>query len=338
MSPPRRLLTLRLTLGFTLPLTFAFGSQACNEAQRSTSPVGPAFAGDAPGTVAPAVSELSTFAAGAKHLFIGAGDIASCGETGDEETAAMLDRVVALSPLTTIFTTGDNVYGSGTEEEFQHCYAPSWGRHKLRTFPTIGNHDARTDRGRPYHDYFGARAGTWGESRAAMPVGTWRVLSLNSNCSQVDCSAEGPQARWLTEQLDAHEGTAAAAKKACTVVLWHHPRFSSGPHGDASAMQDTWRIVAEHRVELVLNGHDHHYERFTPFDAAGEPSPGGVVSIVVGTGGKQPYPVDRTRAGSMLQFTGKPALLALDLQPAGYQARFVTSDGLTLDRFDGVCR
>src|SRR5690606_9042285 len=78
---------------------------------------------------------------------VGAGDIASCDVLGDEATARLLDGIPG-----TIFTTGDNVYPNGTAQEFANCYHPSWGRHKHRTRPSIGNHDYRTDAGGPYYE------------------------------------------------------------------------------------------------------------------------------------------------------------------------------------------
>jgi hypothetical protein len=134
-------------------------------------PSAPPSRGAAPATQAP--PSILAFARGAQQLFIGAGDIASCEETADEATADMLDRVVAVHAGATVFTAGDNVYPDGAAEEFAACYTPNWGRHRARTLPTIGNHDVRTDNGRPYHDYFGANAGTYGEAWAAHTVGTW---------------------------------------------------------------------------------------------------------------------------------------------------------------------
>lgn len=326
-APPHLLLPL-LVLALPLP--------ACGEPPRSQNTLSPVAT--LPASVAAPGADFLAFAQASKNFLIGAGDIASCNETGDEETAALLDRVVAVAPTTTVFTAGDNVYPRGTAEEFQSCYAPTWGRHKVRTFPAIGNHDALSDRGRPYHDYFGARAGKWGESWAAMPLGTWRILSLNSNCIDVDCAADGDQAKWLTAELTAHEGPASAPKKACTVLVWHHPRFSSGPHGNAESMAELWKIAVAHRVELVFNGHDHDYERFAPLNAEGAPDPLGTTQIVVGTGGKEAYPVGALKPGSLYQASGFPALVGLDLRADGYSGRFVGADGQTRDRFDGACR
>ncbi len=318
---------------------------ACSTGNSDAAPVAGAPTGpSAPAAPAMVVAapnpEIDTFVRGAKQLFVGAGDIAMCDSQGDELTAALLDRYVALNPATQVFTLGDNAYGAGTVTEYRECYGPTWGRFKDRTFPVIGNHDARTDRGRPYHDFFGPRAGAWGQSFVAVDLGAWRIIGLNSNCDQVDCSAEGDQARFLTAELEAREGKGAdlATRTACTAVLWHAPIFSSGPHGDAVSMQALWRIVATHDVEMVLSGHDHIYERFAPADVSGKSSANGVLTVVAGTGGADPYPLQETRPGSIIHFTGKPGVLALDLRPDGYQGRFAAVTGETLDRFEGRCR
>ncbi|HZB27562.1 MAG TPA: hypothetical protein VE282_03290, partial [Gemmatimonadales bacterium] len=58
-----------------------------------------------------------------------AGNIATCGTTNDEATAAILDTLQG-----TIFTLGDNVFPDGSLEAYTQCYEPSWGRHKARTY------------------------------------------------------------------------------------------------------------------------------------------------------------------------------------------------------------
>ena len=70
--------------------------------------------------------------------FVGAGDIASSG-SGDEATANLLDAIPG-----TVFTIGDNVYPNGAPGEFTAYYEPTWGRHKSRTIPVIGNHEYNT--------------------------------------------------------------------------------------------------------------------------------------------------------------------------------------------------
>jgi len=83
-------------------------------------------------------------------VLVGAGDIARCSSKGDEATADLLNSIQG-----TVFTTGDNVYESGTTSEFMDCYAPSWGSLKARTYPSVGNHDYLTKDGAGYFNYLG---------------------------------------------------------------------------------------------------------------------------------------------------------------------------------------
>src|SRR5207248_2668652 len=76
---------------------------------------------------------------GRGEVLVGAGDIADCGSSGAEATAALLDAIPG-----TVFTAGDNVYSSGTASEYANCYDPTWGRHKARTRPAPGNHEYNT--------------------------------------------------------------------------------------------------------------------------------------------------------------------------------------------------
>jgi hypothetical protein len=154
-------------------------------------------------------------------VFVGAGDIASCTSTGDEATANLLDTIPG-----TVYTTGDNAYESGTASEFENCYDPSWGRHKARTRPAVGNHEYySTTNASGYFGYFGAAAGDPSKGYYSYDLGSWHIISLNSNCSFVaggGCAAGSDQEKWLRADLAAHPN-------ACTLAYWHHPLFSSGP-------------------------------------------------------------------------------------------------------------
>ena len=205
----------------------------------------------------------------------GAGDIASCARTDDEATAALLEDVPGW-----VFTAGDNAYESGTTEEFEQCYDPSWGAYRDRTFPAIGNHDAVTPGRQGYFDYFGSRAGDRRVGWYATTLGAWRLIVLDSTC--VDAGGCGPdtdQGRWLAAELDAHQSD-------CTLAIWHHPRYSTGSHGPTVAVAPFWDALYAAGADLVVNGHDHDYERFVPVDPAGQPdAERGIRQIVAGTGG-----------------------------------------------------
>ena len=264
---------------------------------------------------------IAACAAAEDPVLVGAGDIADCTTlSGAAKTSALLDRIPG-----TVFTLGDNAYDSGTPRQFADCYGPTWGRHRDRTRPVLGNHDYRTAFATGYFDYFGAAAGDRTKGYYSYDVGTWHVVVVNSNCAQVGgCKKGSAQVEWLREDLAAHPAP-------CTLAMWHHPRFSSGrEHGDDPAMRDIWQVLYDARAELVLSGHDHDYERFAPMDAAGRVDrERGVRQIVAGTGGRELYPWAATRAGSEVKNNETFGVLKLTLHPGSYDWEFIPVDGGT---------
>ena len=258
----------------------------------------------------------------AEAVLVAAGDIASCGSQGDEATAALLDGVAG-----TVAPLGDNVYMSGTAEEFYECYTPSWGRHRARTRPAVGNHEYGSADAAPYFDYFGPAAGDRARGYYSYDLGAWHVVVLNSNCGEVSCAAGSAQERWLRADLAAHPS-------ACTVAYWHHPRFNSGASHQGEPVEEAlrpfWNALHEHGVELVLNGHEHVYERFAPQtpDGASDPERG-VRQFTVGTGGKSPGRLGVREANSEVFEPGTYGLLKLTLRDGGYEWQFVPVAGGT---------
>ena len=251
---------------------------------------------------------------------LAAGDIASCNSTGDEATAALLDN----RPNAVVATLGDNVYESGTPGEFANCYDPTWGRHKGRTHPSLGNHDYGVFRAAGYFGAFGPAAGEPPLGWYSYELGDWHVVVLNSNCSVVGCMTGGNQERWLREDL-------AANQTACTLAYWHHPRFSSGTtHGSDPGVQALWTALYEAGADVVLSGHEHNYERFAPLDPTGKPDDArGIRSFVVGTGGRSHYPFGPPLPGSQVRNDNTFGILALTLRATSYQWQFVPQAGKT---------
>ena len=149
-----------------------------------------------------------------------------------------------------------------------------------------------------YFAYFGAAAGDPAEGYYSFDLGTWHVVVLNSNCGVVGgCGDGSPQVDWLRADLAAHPSD-------CALVAWHHPRFSSGQHGDDPIVETLWRAAQEGGADVVLVGHDHLYERFAPQDASGRHDVvGGLREFVVGTGGKNLTPVATVRAQSLVRIS-----------------------------------
>jgi acid phosphatase type 7 len=214
---------------------------------------------------------------------VGAGDIARCKFAADRATARLLREIPG-----TVFTLGDNAYPDGTAEDFRECYDPTWGKYKRRTKPAAGNHEYNTSEARPYFEYFGRKAGKPGRGYYAYDRGSWHIVVLNSNCEEVGCGARSRQGRWLRRNLAKH-------RTRCTLAYFHHPLFSSGEHGNQTKMTPTWEALYAADADVVVNGHDHDYERFAPQRPDGTLDPRrGIREFVVGTGGRSVVPSARS--------------------------------------------
>ena len=245
-------------------------------------------------------------------VLAGAGDIADCGSTGDEATAALLDAIGG-----TVMALGDTVYPSGTPADFANCYAPSWGRHLARTRPAPGNHDYETPGAAGYFQYFGAAAGTPGEGWYSYEAGEWHVIVLNSICAAVGgCHAGSTQEAWLRADLAAHPA-------ACTLAYWHNPRFSSAEHGSDATYDAFWRALHAGGAEIVLSAHDHVYERFAPQDPDGRADSRGIRQFTVGTGGRSLYAFRGIVANSEKRDNTTFGVLKLTLRSDAYAWEFL---------------
>jgi hypothetical protein len=206
-----------------------------------------------------------------------AGDIAyGTSESGEDLTAALVSRHAGL-----VMTAGDNAYSNGTAAEFRDLYAPTWGAFRSRTRPTLGNHDYGTPGAAGYFGYFGWRAGPAGRGYYSIKVGAWRIYALDSEVckQQTGCGPGDPQHTWLERHLARHAGR-------CTMAVFHTPLHSSGMHGDDRAVLPLVRLLYEAGAELIVNGHEHSYERLAPARPSGRiDTKTGVQQLIVGTGG-----------------------------------------------------
>jgi hypothetical protein len=264
-------------------------------------------------------------------VLVGAGDIADCPDiSGAEATAKLLDAIPG-----TIFTAGDNAYEEGTAQQFAKCYDPTWGRHKARTRPAVGNHEFHSGGATPYFDYFGANAGDPKQGFYSYELGAWHVVVLNSECSEVGgCQAGSAEEKWLRADLQAHP-------TACKLAYWHKPLFSSGAkHGDDPEVKAFWQdLYAAHAI-LVLNGHDHDYERYAPQNPEGQADPTkGIREFVVGTGGKSHRPFGKPEPTSEVRNADTFGVLKLTLHQHSYDWEFIPEAGKSFrDSGTGSCQ
>jgi hypothetical protein len=239
------------------------------------------------------------------------------------ETAALTTGIAPAAAL----LLGDIQYESGTLSDFNTFYHPTWGVHNAIARPAPGNHEYQTSGAAGYFDYYngnGVQTGARSQGYYSFNVGTWHIVSLNSNCTAVGgCGAGSAQETWLRADL-------AANPAACTLAYWHHPRFSSGQHGNNSITQALWQALYDHGADLILAGHDHNYERFGPQTATGVADVRGIRSFVVGTGGKELRSLSTTRANSERRDATSLGVLKLTLHPTSYDWEFVPIPGHTL--------
>lgn len=324
--------------------------------------VGGSLAGARLGTGAPGSSASDP-------LIVAAGDIACPPhrvQTSSSRTpnncAEMLtsDLAISLHPAA-VLPLGDEQYRCGRTNEFA-SYDASWGRLKSTTHPVVGNHEygriCHANDATPYFDYFATAAGGREQGWYSYDIGTWHLIALNSECSYGKgaqavggCGPDSPQAAWLAADLAAHQGR-------CTLAYWHEPRFSSGEHGDAQTMTPIWNQLVAAHADVVLNGHNHDYERFEPAGATtemqvassstttGAPSfqnpssqADGIREFVVGTGGKNHYGFKHPLLlGEVVRNAADFGLLALRLHPDGYDWSFrsIVAGGFT-DAGSGRC-
>ena len=194
------------------------------------------------------------------------------------------------SGLTSVLVLGDAQYENGTLDKFRASYDPTWGRVDAIAHPAVGNHEYQTRDAAGYFQYFGSAAGDSGAGYYSFDIGRWHIVALNSNCSKAGgCDVGSPQESWLRNDLQTHRNG------VCTLAYWHHPRFSSGRHGNTASMQPIWQTLYQFGTELVLSGHDHDYERFAPQRSGGSlDAERGIREFVVGTGGKNLISFSRT--------------------------------------------
>lgn len=279
---------------------------------------------------------------------------------GSCRQAAVAALVAGLAP-DAVLALGDLQYPCGFRGDFAAAFGQSWGALLAKLRPVPGNHEydvratgsaaaeakdracakiAAPSDAAGYYGFFGKRATPLDpkcrkacDGWYSFDLGAWHIVALNSNCEVVACGVGSRQERWLQADLGAHPA-------ACTLAMWHHPRFSSGVSGDRAGMEAIWRDLHRAGADVVLNGHDHDYERFAPLDADGfVDKTAGVREFVVGTGGVDLYAFPPTaKTGSEARIAGRFGALTLALHPDGYDWAFHPLDGAApLDRGHGSC-
>ena len=297
----------------------------------STAPPGSTGAGPTAGEPSATTQPTASPIAGGTPptVLLAAGDIGRCDSTHDDATGALVAGLPGV-----IAILGDTAYEDGTTAELNDCFGGSWGAVKDRVrFAVTGNHDVHTDGGAPMQAYFGSAAIRDGRTWFSDDLGPWHVIVLDGNCGLLGrkCNSRSDQANWLRADL-------AASTAPCTVALLHQPRFSSGQHGNDGAVRPLWDALYAGNVDLVLDGHDHDYERFGPQDPGGTADAArGIVEIVAGTGGAELEAFKDPRPNSLVRIDDTYGVVEVSLLADSWSSRFVGVDGSVHDEGAGTC-
>jgi acid phosphatase type 7 len=278
--------------------------------------------------------------ANASWELLTAGDIAQCNplrspnDSNAGKTARVIERQLAsVGANSNVLTLGDNAYFVGsTTIGYDSCYRPTWGQFINKTFAIPGNHDYERGGDNNYYDFFGPAASPAGAgpNRAGyyrLDQNGWTLFTLNSN---VDASAASAQVQWLKSQLP--------TAQPCIAAAWHHARFTSAARSDNSLMADAWQVLEQAKADIVLQSHEHQYERFAPMAPDGSlATAGGIRSFVVGTGGAETEGFAGVRLGSEKQIETF-GVLRLSLAAGKAAWRFIDINDAVLDQGSLDCR
>jgi WD40 repeat protein/calcineurin-like phosphoesterase family protein len=241
--------------------------------------------------------------------------------------------------LTSVFPLGDDQYEDGQLSKFQRSFDPSWGRLKWLMHPVAGNHEYEETDAAGYFDYFngvGEQEGPAGDRTAgyySLDVGSWHVIVLNSECEHIGgCGAGSPQMTWLRSDLESHP-------VACTMAVWHRPSFSSGGHTDGGDMLPAWNLLYTANADLILNGHEHFYERFAPQTPAGAVDFGrGIPEIIAGMGGRSRFGFTDPQPNSEFESNSFYGVLNLTLRDGAYDWQAIAApSGRAVDSGSASC-
>jgi 3',5'-cyclic AMP phosphodiesterase CpdA len=274
-------------------------------------------------TLTTSAGPISLGPTGVTVSMLGVGDIGMCGRPQVAETARLVAGLAG-----DLLLAGDIAYFQGTAANFRDCFDPWWGQFRSRWHPVPGNHEYESAGAAPYFAYFGEDAGPAGLGYYSFRAGDWQILMLNSN---VPATVGSPQWNFVRAELQQQT-------TPCSMAVWHHPVFTSGPSGPNGEMRDMWALLETGRVEVILSGHDHLYERFARqrWDGTADPV-NGIRQFTAGTGGAELYNFVRTAPNSEERIM-KSGVVRFTLRPAQVDWAFHAIDGSVSDPGLDTCR
>ncbi len=263
---------------------------------------------------------------GSPFVVAAAGD----GASGEANAASVASLLSTLNP--NLFLYLGDVYQNGSLTEFNNWYGS--GSNLLSKFnsitnPTVGNHEYTGSQAPGYFFYWNNVPNYYSYTTAG-----WHFISLNGNNSRVPANIGSAQYNWLAADL-------AANTSPCVLVYYHEPFFNIGPEGSETGMSDAWKLFAQDKVTLVLNGHDHDYQRWTAMDGNGSPNPNGVTEIIAGTAGHGIQTFKTTDSRMLVGYDAanrQYGVLTIALNSTSANFKFINTSGAVKDSGTITCQ
>ena len=272
-------------------------------------------------------------------VVVAVGDIACpAGDKTNNCQQAATATLAANQNPDDVLPLGDTQYDHGAFSEFEGAgaYNATWGMFNPIVHPVPGNHEYDTSGAGGYFQYFGAAANP-PSGNYSFNVGAWHVIALNSECSDTTGCSDSVAGNTTSAQVSWLQSDLAAHPAACTLAYWHHPLFSDGDIGDSPGVAPLWTALYNAHADVVLNGHDHLYERYAQQDPSGTATPNGIREFVVGTGGENLVSLDSNPHATLQAHDDTDfGVLKLTLHASSYDWAFINTGGTTIDSGTGV--
>jgi hypothetical protein len=263
-------------------------------------------------------------AAGSGTIHLVAFGDSSNGSTSQAQIASL----IGADTFDLVAHTGDIAYSQGTYAQFESNFFPyyrAWMRQKA-IFPTIGNHDDMTGSATPFRTLFalprdGASAAypNNAERFYSFDFGPVHFIALDTESAFQTLARRQEQIAWLTADLQASQDA------PWRIAFFHRPPYNSGlEHGSDLAVRAAFGpLFEQYNVQVVINGHEHAYERSVPWRESTSSARQAVTYIV--TGG----------AGAALYQTSRSAWTAFSRSVHHYVRALISPTDLTLEAVDG---
>jgi Cellulase (glycosyl hydrolase family 5) len=278
----------------------------------------------------PAPAQAPAPAPAGDPVVMAAGDFQ--GHRGAGGRAGDVAAVVRAADPDVVLGLGDYQYQYGTLAALQAGFDRNFGDLKPRFRPTAGpTHDVAdaSDTNGGYVQY-------WNRAPFepySFDLGSWHVVQLPSAAYRYGVDTAHVLS-WLEADL-------ATSTKPCTLAFWHEPYWSlpTTGHSRTTAVRPWVQALYDHDAEIILNGHQHNYQRFAPQapDDQSDPSRG-IRQFIVGTGGIGTYGFTGTAPNVEASDATTYGALKLTLHERGYDWSFERAAGGSFtDAGSGSC-